>query len=96
MDRRTFCSGQTMIRKLWERGRGLLDRAVSHMLRPYVGRLVEELVAKLEFEGRCEDEDIPDCANCPHHGDCPWEPGTIYNVPAQVVFRLLTPPDKIN
>lgn len=88
-----------MIRKLWEQGRGLLDRAVSYALRPYVGRLMEEMSAKLEFEGECEDEDIPDCLNCEHSGHCPWEPGLSYEPPPGFVLVRrgpMTPRNRMN
>ena len=58
--------------------RGRAEAVVHRLLRPYVGRLMEEMAAKWESEAECEDEDIPDCDGCEHEGDCPFEPGTIF------------------
>jgi len=77
---------------LFERIRDRLDAAIHRLLRPYVGRLMEEMAEKLAFEGECEDEDIPDCDNCEHHGDCPWEPQTIYQAPPGFILVRRGPP----
>lgn len=47
---------------------------------------------RLEFDGECEDEDIPDCSTCEHHGDCPFEPGTVYEPPPGFILVRPGPP----
>jgi hypothetical protein len=69
-----------------------VEAAVHKLLRPYVGRLMEEMAEKLAFEGECEDEDIHDCGSCEHHGDCPYEPQTIYQAPPGFVLVRRGPP----
>lgn len=68
------------------------EAAVHRTLRPYVGQLIEEMHEKLAFEGECEDEDIPDCDNCEYHGECPYEPHTIYQAPPGFLLIRSGPP----
>jgi hypothetical protein len=67
---------------------GLLHR----FLRPHVGRIIEEMFERMQFEGECEDEDIPDCAHCEHHGHCPYEPHVPYEPPPGYVLLRPGPP----
>lgn len=68
------------------------EAAVHKLLRPYVGRLMEEMAEKLAFEGECEDEDIPDCDACENHGSCPYEPHTMYQAPLGFILVRPGPP----
>lgn len=73
-----------------------LAGVVHRLLRPHVGRIIEEMHERMEFEGECEDEDIPDCENCAHHGGCPFEPGTVFEYPPPppgFVLVQMGPPD---
>jgi len=65
---------------------------VHRLLRFHVGLLMEEMAERLEFEGECEDEDIPDCSDCEYHGSCPYEPGTMYQAPPGFILLRPGPP----
>jgi len=69
-----------------------LTKVLHRMLRPHVGQIIEEMHERLEFDGECEDEDIPDCSTCEHHGDCPFEPGTVYEPPPGFLLVRPGPP----
>lgn len=56
--------------------RGALAGIAHRLLRPYVGRIIEEM-----HSGECEDEDVPDCESCAQHGVRPFEPGTVFQYP---------------
>ena len=69
-----------------------LVRILHRVLRPHVGRIMEEMAARWEFEGECEDEDIPDCDGCDHHGHCPWEAQEPYTPPPGYMLVRPGPP----
>jgi len=68
------------------------DAAVHRLLRPYVGRLMEEIVERWESDAECEDEDIPDCEHCEHSGHCPYEPQAVYEPPPGYILVRPGPP----
>lgn len=62
------------------------------LLRPHIMSVLDEIAARWRFEGSCEDEDVPDCENCSHHGHCPYEPQVTYEPPPGYMLVRPGPP----
>lgn len=59
--------------RIVERLRAKVDEAIHRLLRPHVGRIIERMMTE---EYACDEEadaDIPDCEECEHRDDCPWD-----------------------
>lgn len=52
--------------KIVGRFREKAEEVIHRLLRPYVGRLIERMMAECAEE----DEDVPDCAACEHRHVC--------------------------
>lgn len=56
--------------------------------------MIDAAMEMVASEAEClpEEEDIPDCEACVHHGHCPWEPQTMYEPPPGFILVRPGPP----
>jgi len=74
-------------RKVFKRLEDRVSGVIHNLLRPFVRRIVEQMLS--EAECGFDEEDIPDCDSCEHQGECAWKSGAVYEPPPG--FLLIRP-----